>query len=927
MKKILSIAIILLFSVASFGQWNNYKGVKVTAFAINQDTFLISNSQDGQLLGRVDGKWVNIANYYPDSTGQQVLDSIQKYAAFYVPYEGATTNLQMGANWIKAESFIVDTNANPSPVTGELYWNTDERTVSVKLADGGSFEIGEELGDYYHNLSGETLHEGDPVSVIGASGNRSAISRTDITDQQSACCFIGVVTVDSIPQNTVGRVTKNGKVRPLNTINYPESSLIYVNHPDSSTVWTLTPPSPKFFTCMIGVVQVTHAVNGVISLKVTTIPRLRELSDVNGTELETEGQIPVWNEPEGYFDFNYNINDYLTSEVDGSTTNELQDLSRTGNTLSLSLDASTVDLSDLVNPDLSGYRQKTDHDSLQNLDEKSYNSLTDKPTSLPASDVYAWAKAETKPTYTYSEVGAQPAGTYSTDIHSNIAALNAVSGTNTGDNAPNTTSNSYADGKVEDAIVDGHTSIAASGNALFDALALKAPSSGSANYVQVSPTSAQTGNIWISGYVDATSYKLSNTTLLLDAFKSGNAGAAGTIPYSQGSTSQLTYGTVNQVIGGNALTSGYVPYFNGTNLANTNAYFNGTNLGIGTILPLSLIDISQGTGMCITTGADNNAKTRTNSTLKVSRWGVPHFLNSEEPVLTLFAQSSSTENILQFGGGSSSGNTATKISFYTASNNTTLVGTEKVIITSNGIVAIGTSDLDGTPVVGKITIKGDSNDGASNIIAGRDSDEAVVYSVNTDGKIFSKAAEIGTSADNTTIEADGTIVMNGDATVFEDLNFAPNSSGGAAVTLPDYVTINNVVHREFTSANNQLCGDAQELPHKYKLSSVFAPHAHVFLKSGESVGTTGVTFTLYWELRQSTGTTSGSSTLTATSAQLANGNKVDVYDSTFAGAAELGSQLSVTIARTGGDAGDVILTTYGVHYEIDTNGSRTISTK
>lgn len=51
----------------------------------------------------------------------------------------------------------------------------------------------------------------------------------------------------------------------------------------------------------------------------------------------------------------------------------------------------------------------------------------------PASDVSAWAKAAAKPTYTYSEVGAAPAGEYSTDIHSNILALNAVSGINTGD--------------------------------------------------------------------------------------------------------------------------------------------------------------------------------------------------------------------------------------------------------------------------------------------------------------------------------------------------------------------------------------------------------------------------------------------------------------------------------------------------------------
>lgn len=39
-----------------------------------------------------------------------------------------------------------------------------------------------------------------------------------------------------------------------------------------------------------------------------------------------------------------------------------------------------------------------------------YAKLTDIPTSLPASDVYSWAKAATKPTYTASEVGALSEG-------------------------------------------------------------------------------------------------------------------------------------------------------------------------------------------------------------------------------------------------------------------------------------------------------------------------------------------------------------------------------------------------------------------------------------------------------------------------------------------------------------------------------------
>lgn len=56
------------------------------------------------------------------------------------------------------------------------------------------------------------------------------------------------------------------------------------------------------------------------------------------------------------------------------------------------------------------------------------NQITDFPTSLPASDVYSWAKAASKPGYTYSEVGAaaanhnhdsvyQPKGSYAAENH------------------------------------------------------------------------------------------------------------------------------------------------------------------------------------------------------------------------------------------------------------------------------------------------------------------------------------------------------------------------------------------------------------------------------------------------------------------------------------------------------------------------------
>jgi len=60
---------------------------------------------------------------------------------------------------------------------------------------------------------------------------------------------------------------------------------------------------------------------------------------------------------------------------------------------------------------------------------------------------------------------------YVTDAQ--LVVISNTSGTNTGDNATNTTSNTYADGKVTQVITNGVTDKAPSEDAVFDALALK----------------------------------------------------------------------------------------------------------------------------------------------------------------------------------------------------------------------------------------------------------------------------------------------------------------------------------------------------------------------------------------------------------------------------------------------------------------------
>lgn len=59
------------------------------------------------------------------------------------------------------------------------------------------------------------------------------------------------------------------------------------------------------------------------------------------------------------------------------------------------------------------------------------NDITDFPSSMPASDVYSWAKSSSKPTYTASEVGAVPTTTGFGQQLSNVTSSNnnTISGT------------------------------------------------------------------------------------------------------------------------------------------------------------------------------------------------------------------------------------------------------------------------------------------------------------------------------------------------------------------------------------------------------------------------------------------------------------------------------------------------------------------
>jgi hypothetical protein len=150
--------------------------------------------------------------------------------------------------------------------------------------------------------------------------------------------------------------------------------------------------------------------------------------------------------------------------------------------------------------------------------------------------------------------------------------------------------------------------------------------------------------------------------------------------------------TTDGKVGINDLTPDSMFSVIGSSYMSGNARF-GTNVGIRINNPEASLDVCYG-GLSLLVGADNGSSSRTNTADKYSRIAFPHYLNSEEKAMFLYGLSTSSENRVHIGGGSTTCNAATLLRFYTAANNTTIQGSERMRINSDGNVGIGETSPD-----------------------------------------------------------------------------------------------------------------------------------------------------------------------------------------------------------------------------------------
>lgn len=187
-----------------------------------------------------------------------------------------------------------------------------------------------------------------------------------------------------------------------------------------------------------------------------------------------------------------------------------------------------------------------------------------------------------------------------------------------------------------------------------------------------------------------------------------------------------------------------------------------------------------------------------------------------------------------------------------------------------------------------------------------------------------------------TFESDGTLVMNGNATVWDDV-YPSSVSIGVGGTAPAFTAYSgNMKAYEFTGGvTNKEMHIGYQLFHSYKQGSNITPHLHLYVPNNGSGGTVTFDMEYHWDNIGDTGalvTSTLSGTITLAANSTIYHNQIFAYTGTpITGTNKNISSIFMTkITRrqdTDTFAGSVWLLSADIHIEKDTIGSRTATAK
>src|SRR3990172_4058679 len=210
-------------------------------------------------------------------------------AGNYVPYIGATGDVNLGSNNLTLDSLFFNDLPPNGIVPRQIKWNNDDHTMEIGMGLGGVVQqVGQEV---YHspvkNQTGVTIPDGSLVAYAGSVGisGRINIQLGIANGTIPSRRFLGVTTHE-ILNGEDGLVTYFGKVRGLNTTGSPVGETWALGdqlwaHPTQAGKLTNIEPLAPNLKISVGIVVDVHATTGTILVNSLLGSNLHDIHDVN----------------------------------------------------------------------------------------------------------------------------------------------------------------------------------------------------------------------------------------------------------------------------------------------------------------------------------------------------------------------------------------------------------------------------------------------------------------------------------------------------------------------------------------------------------------------------------------------------------------------------------------------------------------------
>ena len=209
----------------------------------------------------------------------------------YVPYTGATTDVDLGTYNITADH--INLNVSPSGagfVVGSTQWNNTIGSSETLLKGGNvTLKNGVDLVARIVNkvVPNTTLTKAayQAVRVSGAQGGRLAVALAQANNDNNSADTIGLVT-ETIATNQEGFIITVGQIENINTTGnlqgetWTDGDVLYLSPTVAGKLTNIKPTGATGHIVVIGYVEYAHANNGKIYVKIMNGWELDELHNV-----------------------------------------------------------------------------------------------------------------------------------------------------------------------------------------------------------------------------------------------------------------------------------------------------------------------------------------------------------------------------------------------------------------------------------------------------------------------------------------------------------------------------------------------------------------------------------------------------------------------------------------------------------------------